>query len=94
MLYYIYVIVIYDGVCMGDLLNILCGDVFLTLMKTWLTLCQQVVEVHEDGYKHLMEEGGTYGALGVLWGHLWGIFSSGGGIVKMDGLYVWVKKCG
>ena len=36
-LYYIYVIVIYDCVCMGDMLDILCGDVFLTLMKTLLT---------------------------------------------------------
>ena len=34
MLYYVYVIVIYDGACMRDMLNILCGDVFLTLMKT------------------------------------------------------------
>ena len=37
MLYYVYVIVIYDGVYVRDVLNILCGDVFLTLMKTWLT---------------------------------------------------------
>ena len=34
MLYYVYVTVIYDGVCVRDMLNILCGDVFLTLMKT------------------------------------------------------------
>ena len=34
MLYYIYVIIIYDGVGMRDMLNILCGDVFLIIMKT------------------------------------------------------------
>ena len=34
MLYYAYVIVIYDGVWVGDVLNILCGDMLLTLMKT------------------------------------------------------------
>ena len=41
----------------------------------------------------LMEESesGTYRALGVLWGHLGGIFSSGGSIGKVDGLCVWVK---
>ena len=37
MLFYIRIIVIYDGVCMKDMLDILYGDVFLTLMKTWLT---------------------------------------------------------
>ena len=37
MLCYVYIIVIYDGVCVGDMLNILCGYLFLTLMKTWLT---------------------------------------------------------
>ena len=65
MLCYVYVIVIYDGVCVVDILNILCGDLLLTRTKTWLT-CQQVVEVHEDGYKDLIEEGGTYGGSGVL----------------------------
>ena len=34
MLYYVYVIVIYDGVCVRDMVNILCGDMFLILMKT------------------------------------------------------------
>ena len=34
MLYYVYVIVIYDAVCIRDILNILCGDVFPTIMKT------------------------------------------------------------
>ena len=28
--------------------------------------------MHEDGYKDLTEEGGTYGVSGVLWGYLWG----------------------
>ena len=37
MLSYIYVIVIYDGVRVRDMFNIMCGHVFLTLMKTWLT---------------------------------------------------------
>ena len=37
MLYYVYVSVIYDGMCVRDMLNILCGDVFSTLMKIWLT---------------------------------------------------------
>ena len=37
MLYYIYIIIIYDCVCVRKMLNTLCGDVFLTLMKTWLT---------------------------------------------------------
>ena len=32
MLCYVYVIVIYTGVCMGDILNILCGDIFLTFI--------------------------------------------------------------
>ena len=36
MLYYLYVIAIYDGVRVRDMLNIQCGDVFLKLMKTWL----------------------------------------------------------
>ena len=51
MLCYIYVIVIYDGVCVGDILIILYGDLLLTLMKTWLTKYQLVVDVHPDGYK-------------------------------------------
>ena len=34
MLYYIYVIVIYDGMCIRNMLNILCEDIFLTIMKT------------------------------------------------------------
>ena len=33
MLYYVYIIVIYDGVCVRDMLNISCG----TVMKAWLT---------------------------------------------------------
>ena len=64
------------------------------------------MEVHEDGYKDLMEEVGTYGAsscclmekssiydvLGVLRSYRGGgIFSSGGSIGKVDGLCVWVK---
>ena len=44
----------------GDILNVLCGDVvFLTLMNSWLTFCQQVVEVDENGFQDLMAEGGT-----------------------------------
>ena len=67
---------------------------------------QQVVQVHGDGYKDLMEEGDTYGALGVLFnGGKWylqcvgcavgsfvGGISSKCGIGKMDGLFVWVEK--
>ena len=34
MLNYVYVIVIYDGMCVKDMLNILCEDVFLIIMKT------------------------------------------------------------
>ena len=34
---YVYVFVKYDYVCVGNILNILCRDVFVTLMKTWLT---------------------------------------------------------
>ena len=64
MLCYIYVIVIYDGVRMGHILSILCRDLFLTLLKIWLT--QQIVEVYEDTYKDLMEEGATYSASGVV----------------------------
>ena len=37
MVCYVYVIVIYKGVCMGNMLNILRGYIFLTHMKTWLT---------------------------------------------------------
>ena len=66
MLCYEYFIVIYDDVCVENMLNILCGDLFLTLMKTWIISCQQVVEAHEDGYKDLMEEDGTYDTSGVL----------------------------
>ena len=66
MLCYVYVIVIYDGVCVGDMLNIQCGDIFLTLTKSWLTKYQEVLEVHGDGYKYLMKKDGTYSASGVL----------------------------
>ena len=52
--------------CVGEMLNILSGELCLTFMKAWLTKRQQVVEVHEDGYKNLIEEGGTYRASGVL----------------------------
>ena len=34
MLYNVFIIVIYDGMCVRDMLNILGGDVFLTIMKT------------------------------------------------------------
>ena len=47
------------------------------------------MEVHEDRYKDLIEEGDTCGASDVLWSHLWG--NSGGDIGKMDGLCVWVE---
>ena len=36
--------------------NIVREYLLLTLMKTWVTLCQQVVEGHKEGYKDLMEE--------------------------------------
>ena len=49
------------------------------------------MKVHGDGYKDLMEEDGTYGALGVLWGLFVGWGSSGGGMGKKDSLYVWVE---
>ena len=45
----IYIIVIYDGMCIRNMVNILCEVLFLTFMKTCL-----------------MEENGTYSALGVL----------------------------
>ena len=59
----------------------------------------------ENGYKDLMEEDGTYGAsvvlmdggkwylqcVGCVMGSIMGIFRSGLGIDKMDGLCVWVK---
>ena len=38
-------------------------------MKIWLTLYQKVVRVIADGYKVSMDENGTYGVLGVLWGY-------------------------
>ena len=48
------------------MLNILRGDVFLILMKTWLIQYQQILKVHIYGYKDLMKEDGSYGASGVL----------------------------
>ena len=39
----------------------------------------------------LMDESGTYGALGVLWIICRGIFNSGGSIGKLDELLVWVE---
>ena len=65
MLYYVYVMVIYDGMCVKDML--MCEDVFLTIMKTLLISCQKVVGVFGDGYNCLMAENGTYGA---LWDYL------------------------
>ena len=37
MLYYVYAIVIYGGMCVRNMVNILNKDVFLTIMKSWLT---------------------------------------------------------
>ena len=76
MLYYVYVIVIYDGMYVRNMVNIL-----QTIMKVWLTLFQQVVRLFGDGNKGLMEENGTYGAAGVLWDFSWrsvDVFSGGG----------------
>ena len=61
-LYDEYVIVISDDKSENEMVSILCENVFLTIMKTHLTLCQQVVRVLGDGYKGLMEES-------VLWGY-------------------------
>ena len=41
--------------------------------KNMVNIIPPVVEVHEDGYKDLMEEGGIYGTSGVLWGRLCGV---------------------
>ena len=56
MLYYVYVIVIYDGIYIRNMVNILYKEVLLTNMKLWLTLYQQVVKVFGNGYKGSMEE--------------------------------------
>ena len=69
MLYYVYVIVIYNGMYVRNMVNILYQDVLLTIMKLWLTLYQQAVRVFGGRYKGSMEENGTYGVLGVLWGY-------------------------
>ena len=64
------------------------------------------MEVHEDGYKYLMEESGIYSVSGVLFDEgkwylrcirgvvslVGGILSSGGCIGKVDGLCIWVNK--
>ena len=75
-------------------------------MKTLLTKCQQVVGVHRDRCKDLMEEDDTYGASGVLFDggkcylrcvvcvmglFVGDIFSSGDNIGKVGGLCVWVE---
>ena len=52
MLYYVYAMEIYDGMN----LRILYKNVFLTTMKSWLTLYQEVVRVLGDGYKGSLEE--------------------------------------
>ena len=49
MIYCVYVIVIYDGICVRDMVNILGEVVFLTFMNILLKLCQQVVRVLGDG---------------------------------------------
>ena len=49
MIYYVCIIVIYYGMCVWDMANILCEVVFLTFIKTYLKLCQQVVRVLGDG---------------------------------------------
>ena len=36
----------------------------------------------------LMKENGTHGESDVFWGCLWGEDCSGGGIGKVDGLYI------
>ena len=47
MLYDLYIIIINDGEYVGDMINILCCGLLLTLMKT---LCQQIVGAYEEGY--------------------------------------------
>ena len=69
MLYYVYVIVIYDGMYISDMVNKLYKGVFLTIMKSWLTLFPRLLRVLGVEYKGLMEENGTYGASGVLLGY-------------------------
>ena len=60
-------ILYYDGMCVRDMLDILCEDVFLTIMKTY----QHILGVVGDGYKGLIEENGTNGASGLLWDYFW-----------------------
>ena len=47
-----------------------------------------MIRVFGDGYKVSVEENGTYGVLGVLWGYSWRslvVFSGGGGVGRVDG---------
>ena len=70
MLYFVHFIVIYGGMYVKNMVNILYKGVFLTII-TWLTLYTQV-GVLGDGYKGSMEENGIYRASGVLWDYSWG----------------------
>ena len=78
MLYYVYIIVIYNDVCVKNLLFVFClYTVWRRISNTHENMTNIMATgfggVHEDGYKDLMEEDGTYGASGVLWGYLLGV---------------------
>ena len=85
MSYYVYVIAIYNGMYGKKMVNKLYQGVFLIIMKSWLTLYRQVVNVFGDEYKVSMEENGTYCASGVLLGYS----LSGVGILVMEVILVW-----
>ena len=103
-LYYVYVIVIYDGMYIRNMVNMLFKDVFLAIMKSWLTLYPQVVRELGDGYKGSVEENGTYNTLGILWSYSWRgvgilvmemVLVCGVVKVRMDDLYrlKWESRC-
>ena len=62
-------------------------------------IISQVMRVFGDGYKDSMEDNGTCGVLGALWGYsrrIMGCFSDGGDIDMADGgggdrLCVWAE---
>ena len=57
--YYVYVIVILDGMYVRNMVNIIYLDVLLTIIKFWITLHQKVTRLFGDGCKGSMEENGT-----------------------------------
>ena len=65
MLYYVYVIVIYDGMYLSNMVLRSTSNNHEILTN----LYQQVEKVFGDGYKGSMKRNGTYDALGLLWGY-------------------------